>query len=175
MRYCKKCVQPDTRPGLVLDSNGVCAACRAYEERLKIDWGERERELEEIAKWAKNNAKGGFDCVVGVSGGKDSTFQALYAKERIGLKVLLVNCAPDNISKVGRHNLENLVQYGFDMISMRPNPKIERELSKRSFYEYGNFVKPLEFPLYASAFQIALKFEIPLIIQGEILQRRLAF
>ena len=167
MRYCRKCVQPDTRPGLVLDSNGVCSACGAYGERSRVDWDERERELKEIAEWAKKKSKGGFDCAVGVSGGKDSTFQALYVKERLGLKALLVNCAPDNISEVGRENLENLVQYGFDMISMRPNPKIERELSKRAFYEYGNFVKPLEFPLYASAFQIALKFGIPLIIQGE--------
>jgi N-acetyl sugar amidotransferase len=167
VKYCKKCVQPDTRPGIQFDEYQVCSACRAYEERLKVKWVEREKVLKEIAEWAKKNSGGGFDCVVGVSGGKDSHFQALYAKERLGLKCLLVNCAPDNISEVGRHNLENLVQYGFDMISLRPNPKIERELSKRAFYEYGNFVKPLEFPLYASASQIALKFEIPLIIQGE--------
>jgi N-acetyl sugar amidotransferase len=167
MKYCKKCVQPDTRPGLVLDEDKVCSACRAAEQRQEVNWGEREKQLEEIAEWAKGKSKGNFDCVVGVSGGKDSHFQALYAKERLGLKSLLVNCAPDNISEVGRHNLENLVQYGFDMISLRPNPKIERELSKRAFYEYGNFVKPLEFPLYASAFQIALRFGIPLIIQGE--------
>ncbi len=167
MKYCKKCIQPDTRPGIVFDDEGVCSACRAVEERSKANWKEREAELGEIAEWAKENAKGGFDCAVGVSGGKDSHFQALYAKERLGLKVLLVNCAPDNISEAGYHNLENLVQYGFDMISMRPNPKIERALSKWSFFEYGNFVKPLEYPLYASTFQIALKFGIRLVIQGE--------
>jgi N-acetyl sugar amidotransferase len=167
VKYCKKCVQPDTRPGLVFDANGICSACRAYEERLKVDWDERERELREIAALAKKSSKGGFDCAIGVSGGKDSHFQALYAKVRLGLRALLVNCAPDNISDVGRQNLENLVQHGFDMISLRPNPKIERALSKWAFYEYGNFVKPLEYPLYASTFQIALKFEIPLVIQGE--------
>lgn len=167
MKYCKKCVQPDTRPGLVFDDEGVCSACRAAEQRPRVDWGDREKQLWETAEWARKNSKGGFDCVVGVSGGKDSHFQALYAKERLGLKTLLVNCAPDNISEAGHHNLENLVQYGFDMISLRPNPKIERELSKRAFYKYGNFVKPLEYPLYASSFQIALKFRIPLVIQGE--------
>lgn len=167
MKYCKKCVQPDTRPGIVFDEEQICSACRAAEEREKINWADREAELKEIAEWAKANSKSGFDCAVGVSGGKDSHFQALYAKERLGLKVLLVNCAPDNISEVGRQNLENLVQHGFDMISIRPNPKIERMLSKQAFYKYGNFVKPLEYPLYASAFQIALKFNIPLVIQGE--------
>ncbi|MBW2660704.1 MAG: N-acetyl sugar amidotransferase [Deltaproteobacteria bacterium] len=167
MKYCKKCVQPDTRPGLVFDSNGVCAACRASEARLRVNWAKREKEIEEIAEWARKNAGGGFDCAVGVSGGKDSTFQALYVKERLGLNALLVNCAPDNISDVGRQNLENLVQHGFDMIAIRPNPKIERELSKQAFFKYGNFVKPLEYPLYASTYQIALKFGISLVVQGE--------
>jgi len=166
MKYCKRCVQPDTRPGLFFDDRQICSSCLAMEERINADWEKREKELDGIAKWARSNSSG-YDCVVGVSGGKDSHFQALYMKERLGLNALLVNCAPDNISEIGRHNLENLVQFGFDMISIRPNPKIERELSKRAFYQYGNFVKPLEFPLYASAFKIALKFKIPLIVQGE--------
>jgi len=167
MKYCKKCIQPDTRPGIVFDEACVCSACRASEERSTVNWEEREAELQEIAEWAKRNSKGGFDCAVGVSGGKDSHFQSLYVKERLGLKALLVNCAPDNISEVGRQNLENLVQHGFDMVSLRPNPRIERALSKQAFYEYGNFVKPLEYPLYASTFQVAMKFGIPLVIQGE--------
>jgi N-acetyl sugar amidotransferase len=167
MRYCKQCVQPDTRPGILFDDEQVCSACRAKEELSKVDWNQRENELREIASWAKEKANGGFDCVVGVSGGKDSTFQALYAKERLGLKVLLANCAPNGISDVGRHNLENLVQHGFDMVSIRPNPRIDRELCRRSFFKYGNFVKPSEYPLWASAFIIALKFGVPLVIQGE--------
>lgn len=166
MRYCQRCIQPDTRPGLFLDNVGICSACRAYEERMSVDWPKRENELLKIAEAAKEKANN-YDCVVGVSGGKDSHFQALYAKEKLGLRVLLANCAPDNISEVGRMNLENLVQKGFDMISIRPNPKIERKLSKISFFKYGNFVKPSEYPLWASAYLIALKFNIPLVIQGE--------
>ena len=167
MRYCKKCVQPDTRPGIVFDDEGVCAACRFQEEIPRIDWSERERQLREIADWAKKNSHGGFDCVVGVSGGKDSHFQALYAKERLGLRALLVNCAPDAITEVGRQNLENLVQHGFDMISFRPNPKVMRAVTRRAFFEYGNPVKPSEYPLYAVSYQAALRFGIPLIVQGE--------
>jgi len=167
MKYCKKCVQPDTRPSLVFDKEQVCAACRFSEEHPHIDWKQREKELQKIAEWARTHSNGGFDCVVGVSGGKDSTFQSLYVRDRLGLNPLLVNCAPDNISEVGRQNLENLVQHGFDLISIRPNPQIERALSLRAFREYGNFVKPLEYPLYASAFRIALNYRIPLVVQGE--------
>ncbi len=167
MRYCKSCLQPDTRPDVKFNSEGICYACLFEEEKKNINWAHREEELKKITSWAKGQSKNGYDCVIGVSGGKDSTFQALYAKERLGLNCLLVNCAPDNITEVGRHNLENLVQKGFDMISLRSDPRIMRKLTGYAFYKFGNPVKPSEYPLWASAYIIALKFDIPLIIQGE--------
>lgn len=167
MKYCKRCLQPDSRPGIVFDDKGVCAACN-YQEQVyhTIDWDDRQKKLHEIAEWAKSkNAP--YDCVIGVSGGKDSTFQALYAKEKLGLHVLLVNCEPDEITEVGKKNIENLISKGFDCIKIRSNPKVCRILARRSFYEYGNIVKPSEYPLWVSAFRIALNFDIPLIVQGE--------
>lgn len=167
MRYCKKCLQPDTRPRIEFDENCVCGACN-YQEQVyhTIDWDERQRQLHEIAEWAKSK-HAPFDCVIGVSGGKDSTFQALYAKEKLGLHVLLVNCEPDEITEVGRHNMENLLSKGFDCIRIRTNPKVSRALAKKGFYEYGNVIKASEYPLWVSAYRIALNFNIPLIIQGE--------
>lgn len=167
MKYCKKCLQPDTRPGIKFNEEGICYACLYEEEKKKIDWEQREKELKEIAEWAKKTAKGPYHCVIGVSGGKDSTFQAVYAKEKLGLNVLLVNSEPDQITEVGKYNIENLINLGFDVIKMRPNPKIVKKLVKKSFYEYGNPIKPTEYPLWTSAYVIADKFDIPLIIQGE--------
>lgn len=167
MKYCKKCLQPDTRPGISFDEHGVCGACN-YQEQVyhTIDWIERQKKLHEIAEWAKSkNAP--YDCVIGVSGGKDSTFQAIYAKEKLGLHVLLVNCEPDEITEVGRKNIENLISKGFDCVKIRTNPKVCRILARKSFYEYGNIIKPSEYPLWVSAYRIALNFDIPLIIQGE--------
>jgi hypothetical protein len=111
--------------------------------------------------------KDSFDCIVGVSGGKDSHFQALYVKERLGLKALLVNLAPDVITEVGRHNLDNLIQQGFDLISFRLDPKVWRAVTRRAFSEYGNPVKPSEYPLFAVSYQTVLGFGIPLVVQGE--------
>lgn len=170
MKYCKNCIQPDTRPGIKFNNEQICYACLYEQEKKLIDWDKRKRELLEISEWAKAQSKKNntpYDCVIGVSGGKDSTVQALYAKEKLGLNILLVNCEPDEITETGRYNIENLIQKGFDVIKMRPNPKVAKQLSKKSFYEYGNIIKPSEYPLLASAYIIASKFNIPLIIQGE--------
>lgn len=170
MRYCKKCLQPDTRPGILFDKNQVCYACLYEESKKNINWDLREKELHEIAEKAKTAAKqkgNAYDCVIGVSGGKDSLFQAVYAKEKLGLHPLLVNCVPDEITKLGRKNMDNLSKLGFDVISLRPDPVIAKKLARRSFFEYGNIVKASEYCLWSSAYIIADKFDISLIIQGE--------
>lgn len=170
MKYCKKCLQPNTRPGIVFDEDGVCLACKYEESKLKIDWIAREKELQAIADEAKEKARRNgvaYDCVIGVSGGKDSTFQAVYAKEKLGLHPLLVNCIPDEITEIGRKNIDNLAGMGFDVISIRNNPKVAKLLAKKTFEDRGNIVAASEFCLWASAYIMADKFNIPLIIQGE--------
>jgi N-acetyl sugar amidotransferase len=169
MKYCKKCVQPDTRPGIVF-KDGVCAACKYTEGISKIDWNKRQRELESIVNWAKVTAgvkKSNYDCVIGVSGGKDSTFQSLYARDKLNLRPLLVNSEPEGITDIGKKNIENLKRLGFDVIALRPNPKVMKQLVKRDFYKFLNPVKITEYSLWCSAYIIADKFDIPLIIEGE--------
>ena len=167
MKICKICIQPDTRPGIYFDNNGVCGACLWEKEKKVIDWNSREKELQEIADWAKRTTKSNYDCVIGVSGGKDSTKQALTARDRLGLRCLLVNSEPEGITEIGKHNIENLKNLGFDTLILRPNPKIMKKLVKRDFYKYLNPVKITEYSLWSSTYIIAEQFEIPLIIQGE--------
>lgn len=170
MRYCKKCLQPDTRPGILFNEAGVCYACLYEEVKKQIDWNQRFAELQKIADKAKMQAResgNAYDCVIGVSGGKDSTFQAVYCKEKLGLHPLLVNCAPDEITEVGRKNIDNLNRLGFDIISIRVNPNIAKRLARKTFFENGNIQKASEYCLWASAYIVADKFNIPLIIQGE--------
>ena len=167
MKICSNCIQPDTRPGIYFDDKGMCGACLWNEEKKKIDWNVRLQELQEIAMWAKKNSDGNYDCAIGVSGGKDSTKQAVTSRDELGLKCLFVNSEPENITDIGKSNIENLKNLGFDVITIRPNPKIMKQLIRYDFFEQLNPIKVTEFSLYASTYIIAEKFRIPLIIQGE--------
>lgn len=169
MFYCKRCLNPSTKPGIRFDESGVCMACVYHDQAQNrvIDWDARQQELRAVVDWAKAQRRGLWDCCIGVSGGKDSHFQALFAKEELGLHCLLVNCAPEGFTDVGRANLENLVQQGFDLVSFRPNPHVMKAVTRRALFEYGNPVKPSEYPLWAVTFQFALRYRIPLVIQGE--------
>lgn len=170
MRYCKRCLQPDTRPGILFDDNQVCYACLYEESKASIDWDARLQELHAIAGRAKETARkknNPYDCVIGVSGGKDSLFQAVYAKEELGLHPLLVNCMPDHITDIGLKNIDNLGHLGFDILSVRPNPVVAQKLARKSFFERGNIIAASEYCLWASAYIMAVKWDIPLIIQGE--------
>jgi len=167
MKICNRCIQPDSRPGIYFNKDGVCGACLWEDEKEKINWAKREEELIEISNWAKSNSKGSHDCVIGVSGGKDSTFQAITARDRLGLRCLLVNSEPEGITDIGKHNIENLKKLGFDVVSIRPNPKKMKKMIRRDFFKYLNPVKITEYSLWSSAYIIAEAFNIPLIIQGE--------
>jgi N-acetyl sugar amidotransferase len=159
---------PATRPGLVLDAAGVCNACRWYEQKkTAIDWAGRRSELQRIADEAKAASNGPWHCVVGVSGGKDSTWQAMYVRDELGLNPLLVQFAASDGTDLGRRNLENLVKLGFSLISMQPNPRVARRLCRKSFFDYGNIVKYSEHALFTAPFRVAIDYRIPLVFFGE--------
>jgi N-acetyl sugar amidotransferase len=168
MIYCRSCVMPATRPGLRLDADGICNACRWHEQKTtSIDWSSRRQELQVIAEEARRATDGPWQCVVGVSGGKDSTWQAMYVRDELGLNPLLVQFAGSDGTDLGRRNLENLVQLGFSLVSVQPNPRVARRLCRKSFFDYGNIVKYAEHALYTAPFRVAIDYGIPLVFFGE--------
>lgn len=167
MQYCQRCIMPTTRPGLKLDENGVCGACRWVDQKKAIDWNERFQQFKEIAAWARQHTRSSWDCVLGVSGGKDSTWQAMMLKELFGMRPLLVQFASSDGTELGRQNIENLVQLDFDLITVQPNPQVAQKLSRRAFQEYGNIHKYAELALFSAPFRTAIDYDIPLVFFGE--------
>lgn len=169
MRFCKRCVEPDTRPDCIFDDEGVCYPCRYHETLPDIDWDDRRRRLEAIVDRHRGRGRSGYDCIVPVSGGKDSTRQSLFMREELGLRPLLVSLTypPEHQTERGAANLENLIRLGFDTYITGPAPRLWKRLMKTGFYKFGNMAKSTELPLYASAPKVAIAYGIPLVVYGE--------
>tara|TARA_B100000029_G_scaffold240748_1_gene237939 strand:+ start:1510 stop:2637 length:1128 start_codon:yes stop_codon:yes gene_type:complete len=167
MKYCKKCLYPDTKPGLNFDDEGICNACINNERKNQIDWDKRKREFIEIIDKYRSKDGSRYDCVIPVSGGKDSTYQAYFVKKEFGLNPLLVNFIPRDLVELGRKNIENLKSLGFDYIEFTPNPIIYRKLAKIGLTELGDVTWPEHHGLFTVPAKIAVAYKIPLIIWGE--------
>ncbi len=166
--YCAECLQPDTRPNTKF-IKGICPACN-YNNSLKlVDWDRRNNELREIVDFGKKNKQGAYDCIIGVSGGKDSTRQALFVKEHLKMHPLLICLSPppQEVTNRGVENLSNLINHGFDCISINPAPETWKKLMHISFYKYLNPFKSTELALFSSVPRFAITYQIPLIWWGE--------
>lgn len=168
MIYCKRCVLPETRPGLLIGSDGVCNACLNHEKKRDgIDWKARERRLSAIFEEVKRTNNGrGFDCVIPVSGGKDSTWQTKICLD-YGLRILAVTYRTPGRSPLGLRNLDNLVALGVDHIDYTINPEVERKFMYRTLLKTGSTGVPMHMAMYALPLRVALGFGIPLVIWGE--------
>ena len=165
MRYCVKCVLPDTRPNLTLGPDGVCNACEAHGSKQNIDWPERERALLAVVEHAKSRADG-YDCLIPVSGGKDSTWQVVKCLE-YGLTPLAVTWKTPGRTTVGARNLANLVALGVDHIDYQVNPNVERKFVYEALVRGGNPATPMHMALFSIPLTIAVRFKIPLVVWGE--------
>ncbi len=169
IKYCNKCLFPETKPDLSFDDHGVCYACIAAEEKWKgIDWKQREMEFHEIVNYyKKKEGEIGYDCIIPVSGGKDSTYQAYFMKEVCGMNPLCVCFETTYVTDLGRQNLDNLSKMGMDVIHFKKNDAVYKKMVIESFKRVGDEMWPNHIGIFTIPVMIAVKFNIPLIIWGE--------
>lgn len=165
MRYCASCITPDTRPNIVLDEHGVCNACAAHATRADIDWAARERAFRDVVVHARSRSRG-YDCLIPVSGGKDSTWQVIKCLE-YGLNPLAVTWKTPARTEIGAQNLANLISLGVDHIDYQVNPRVERKFLRESLARCGSTAIPMHLALFNIPLTIAVRFEIPLVVWGE--------
>ncbi len=167
MKFCTICLYPDTKPGLHFDENGVCFACKWHELKNTIDWNSRKKELEKILDKYKNKDGNSYDCIIPISGGKDSHYLAYVIIKEFGLKPLLVNFHPLDQTAIGRENLENLKSLGADCIEFTPNPLVYKKLAKFGLVELGDYQWPEHLGIFTIPYKIAAQYKIPLLIWAE--------
>ncbi|MBF0622962.1 MAG: N-acetyl sugar amidotransferase [Magnetococcales bacterium] len=166
LTYCKSCVMPSTKPDLVLDEAGICNACRSFENRETIDWQSRRKELETILQRFRSKDGAHWDCVVPVSGGKDSAYQVIRMLQ-LDMTPLAVVSTTCHQSELGRKNIQNLKNLGVDMVEMSPNPVVRRKLNRIGLTQVGDISWPEHVGIFTIPVNMAVRFKIPLIIWGE--------
>lgn len=166
LRYCTRCVMPHTKPDLKIDEEGVCNACRSYESRTSVDWDKRLEELQNIVARYRSNDESTWDCIVPVSGGKDSTYQVIRMLQ-LGLNPLCVTATTCHLSEIGRKNIQNIKNLGVDYVEFSPNPVIRRKLNRVGLTDVGDISWPEHVGIFTIPVRAAVQYNVPLIVWGE--------
>ncbi len=168
MRYCTRCVLPDTKPGVVFDSEGVCSACRSVERKKRIDWNARSARLHAMCDSIRGSNGVGYECIVPVSGGKDSTYQAYVLSQVYKLKTLAVIVVPHLQTPEGILNLNSLVtNLGVDLLKISVRPSTLQKLRRIALIKLGNPNYAEHRVVFAAVARAALFYSVPLVVWGE--------
>ena len=169
MQYCTRCVYPAASAApLAFDDDGVCSGCRVAAQKPRIDWEERGEELREIFEEYRSKDGSNYDCLIPVSGGKDSHYQTYIATQVYGLKPLLVTYHGNNYMEVGLRNLRNLRErFGCDHIFFSPSVPTLIKINRLCFRMMGDMNWHAHCGIFTYPVQIAVKHKIPLILWGE--------
>ena len=171
MKRCTKCILPETYASIKFDEEGVCSICKQAEHKREIDWSTREKELKKILDKYKNLAKewgNSYDCIVPFSGGKDSSYTLYMLKRVYGMKPLAVTFDHLFLTDVMKENRANVLRkLGVDLITFSPDWQVVKRLCVKSLNKTGDFCWHCHSGIFAYPTQIAVKYNIPLLIWGE--------
>lgn len=166
IRYCTRCLYPDTKPDLWFDEHGVCSACVNFEKRKEVDWSRRHAEFMDLLERYRRKDASNYDCIVPVSGGKDSTYQVIRLLQ-CGARPLCVTATTDSLSDIGRRNIENLKRLGVDYVEVTTNPVVRRRLNSFCLRNIGDISWPEHVTIFTIPVRMAVAFNVPLIVWGE--------
>jgi N-acetyl sugar amidotransferase len=171
LQYCTRCCLPETMEGITFDELGVCAPCRSSEEKMYINWKDKQSELIEILDKFKN--KKYYDCILPISGGKDSTFQAFVLNKIYKINPLAVTHGTNWMSLTGRYNLENCInKFSLDHLFFLPNRNTINKVAKKSPELIGDACWHCHIGSQTFPMQTAVKWKIPLMVYGESIAER---
>ncbi len=172
MRYCQRCCYPaNARPDIIFDERGVCSGCNVVGSRPRIDWEERGRWLAELLEEHKRKGREAgrpYDCIIPVSGGKDSHYQTYLMKEVFGMNPLLVCYNHVYNTKRGIRNLRNMVRrFNCDLLRFTTNPESARKISRYMLRRVGDITWHYHAGIMTFPIQVAVQYKIPLMVWGE--------
>ncbi len=165
--WCTRCVYPSSSAvPLRFDENGICSGCLVHDEKDEIDWDERMEWLLELVEPYRRST--GPECVIGVSGGKDSYWQTHFAIEKLGLRPLLVTYEGNNYLESGWRNLLRMREvFNCDHYIFRPSADVLIRLNRLAYRKMGDMNWHGHAGIATLPMQVAARENIPLVIWGE--------
>ncbi|HSY05817.1 MAG TPA: N-acetyl sugar amidotransferase [Steroidobacteraceae bacterium] len=171
MQYCRRCVYPILAVNLHMDAEGICSACRVAEQFDHLTdefWDARKRVFEETIAKIMKKGRGDYDCLIPVSGGKDSYYQTHKMVIEYGLKPLLVTYHGNNYLPEGDYNRDRMRQlFDADHLVFGPSVAVLKKLNRLCFRKMGDMNWHAHCGIVSYPIIVAVKFQIPLIIWGE--------
>lgn len=168
---CKRCVMTDGRLNLKFNEEGICNSCIQHDYLKTVDWSKRREELEALCDKYRNIYKNGgleYDCIITVSGGKDSYFQVYLFKELLGMNPLCLMIDNTSWTETGRKNFYNMSEkFDVDVITFTPSVKKMKEETKKSFLKLCHPTPYWDKVLFRKPLEIAKALDISLVIWGE--------
>ena len=166
IKYCTNCMMSEMRPRITFDEKGVCSACAWTEEKkTEIDWKDRWQQLVDFCN--SNKSTGRFDCIVPVSGGKDSSYVAYMMKHKLKMNPLCITITPSLTLDIGQKNLKNFIGSGYDLLQIDVNPKVLAAIDKIGLVEHGRPMLGWMTAVQTAILRLAVDLKIPLVMYGE--------
>lgn len=168
MRFCKRCLYPENHPlNITFDEEGICSGCRVHEEKDSLDWKPRGEKLRKILEQYRNKSGNNYDCIIPVSGARDSHFIVHTIKNVYGMNPLLVTYNKQYNTDFGIRNLANLrIKFDCDIMTQTINPETVKKITLASIRRMGSIYWHCLAGQTVYPVQVAVKFKIPLIIWG---------
>jgi imidazoleglycerol phosphate synthase cyclase subunit len=172
IRWCKKCLYPSmSATPLEFDENGVCTGCLMAEAKKAIpasDWKRRLGMLRELVDRCRSRTESNYDCVIPVSGGKDSYFQTHYLTRELGLRPLLVTYNGNNWTEEGWYNVHRMKEvFGVDHLFCSPSVRLLQKLNRLGVVVMGDMNWHAHVGIMSLPMRVAALHRIPLVFYGE--------
>jgi len=168
LTYCSRCVYPANHPlHLTFDADGVCSGCRVHEEKDILDWRERADRLRALFDGYRARTRTIHDCIIPVSGARDSHFIVHTVKHVFKMRPLIVTYNKHYNTRAGIRNLAYLRSLlGCDIMTMTVSPERVKRITRESIRRLGSMYWHCLAGQTVFPVQIAVKFKIPLIVWG---------
>ncbi len=169
VQYCTRCVYPGVAATpLTFDTDGLCSGCRTHIEQEGIDWDRRRLMFEDLIDEYRSSDGSNYDCIIAVSGGKDSFWQAHLVCNVYGLKALFVCYAENNHTDVGMRNIQRMREnFRGDFMHFTPEVGVLKKLNRLGMLKTGDPNWHTHLGIMTLPIMMAVKFDIKLFFYGE--------